>query len=35
MAVFAIVGGLALAGYGFSWIRNRRNTKPSVQKLFK
>ncbi len=35
MSVFAIVGGLALVGYGFSKLRNRNNSKPSVQKLFK
>ncbi len=35
MSVALLVGGLAVVGYGFSRLRDKKNNKPQVQKLFK
>lgn len=33
MVPLLIIGGLALAGYGFSRWRNARNEKPHIQRI--
>ncbi len=35
MSVALLVGGLVAVGYGFSRLREKKNNKPQVQKLFR